>query len=106
MLQAATEMLPPRRVGLPLTWMPQQPQQLDLPQDACGIRDMIEYIVYFLNGDLLIGLGVHSRAHHAIAALANDFLQDISARSSAQKSPGVPMKPGAGCSQLLLLLGD
>ena len=67
---------------------------------------MIKHIVDFLNSDLLIGLGVHSRAHHAIAALANDLLQDVSARSSAQKSPGGAVKPGAGWTQSLLPPGD
>lgn len=42
------------------TWVLQEPQQLDLPQDACGIRHMLKHIVDLLDGHLLPGVVVNS----------------------------------------------
>ena len=50
--------------------MAQQAQQLDLPQDACRIGDVVEHVVDFFDGDLGPGQGVHGGTDDAVGALA------------------------------------
>ena len=64
------------------TWVPEQSQELDLPQDPCRVRDMVEYIIDLFDGHFLPGLRIKGAAHHAIAALAYDFLDVVSIRFS------------------------
>ena len=64
------------------TWVSKQPQKLDLPQDPRRVRDMVEYIIDLFNGHFLPGLRIKGAAHHAIAALAYDFLDVVSIRFS------------------------
>ena len=40
-------------------WMPQQPQQLDLPQYPSRVGDVIKHIVDLFNGHFLPRLVVH-----------------------------------------------
>jgi hypothetical protein len=51
--------------------MAQVAQQLDLPQRATRVREVLERIADFLDGHLLPGHRVLCRAHHAVCALAN-----------------------------------
>lgn len=96
--------------------MSQQPQQLDLPQDARGVRDVIEDVVDLFDGYLLPSLRVQSGAHHPIAPFANDLLDAVSVRLSilceelfcVHLSTGGPLREGeaalmsAGCNLYLV----
>jgi hypothetical protein len=59
------------------TWMPQQPQQLDLPQYPSRVRDVVEHVVDLLNGHLLTRLVVDCRAHDAVRPFADDLLDGV-----------------------------
>lgn len=60
-------------------WMTKNPEKLNFPKDACGIRDVFEDIIYLLNGNFLSKMGVKCRADNTIATFANYFLDSISA---------------------------
>lgn len=54
----------------------QEAEQLDLAEDAGGVRDVLEDVVDLLDGDVLAGEGVEGGGDHAVAALA-DHLGDL-----------------------------
>lgn len=64
-------------LDLNYVWVTQQPEQLNLPKDAGGIRDMIENIINLLDRHSLAGLGVDSGSHNTITPFANDFTDFI-----------------------------
>ena len=71
--------LPPRRrkqdmLYLHNIWVPQEPEELDLPEYPCRIRHMLEDVVYLLYSHLFTSMRVHGRANHAVAAFAYDLL--------------------------------
>ena len=59
------------------TRMPQEPQQLDLPQDSGRVGDVVEHVVDLLDRHLLARLGVDRRADDAVGALADDLLDSV-----------------------------
>jgi hypothetical protein len=54
----------------------QEAEQLDLPEDAGGVGDVLEDVVDLLDGDALAGVGVDGGGYQAVAALA-DHLGDL-----------------------------
>ena len=71
--------LPPRRrehdvLNLDYVWVMKQPEELDLPQYACGIRDVLKHIIDLLDSNPLTGAGVHSCSNYSVAPFTNDFL--------------------------------
>jgi hypothetical protein len=51
----------------------QQPKELDLTQNACGIRYVLKHIIDLLNRNPLSGAGIYCSSNY-ITPLANDFL--------------------------------
>jgi hypothetical protein len=71
--------LPPRRrehdvLNLDYVWVTKQPEELDLPQYACGIRDVLKHIIDLLDSNPLTGAGVRSCSNYFVAPFTNDFL--------------------------------
>lgn len=60
--------------------MAQQPEELDLPQNARGVGHVFENVVYLLDGDPLPSVDIHRRPHHAIASLAHHLLDLVLGR--------------------------
>lgn len=63
-------------LDLNYVWVPQQPEQLDLPKDAGGIGDMVKDINNLLDSHTLTSLGVDSSGHNTVAPFAN-YLADL-----------------------------
>ncbi len=59
------------------TRMPQEPQQLDLPQYTRRVGDVVEHVVDLLDRHLLARLVVDRRADDAVGALADDLLDGV-----------------------------
>jgi len=57
-------------------WVAQEAEQLDLPKDAGGVRDVLKDVIDLLDGDALASVGVDGGGNHAVAALA-DHLGDL-----------------------------
>ena len=71
--------LPPRRrehdvLNLNYVWVTKQPKELDLPQYACGIRDVLKHIIDLLDSNPLTGAGIYGCSNYSVASFANDFL--------------------------------
>jgi hypothetical protein len=71
--------LPPRRgehyvLDLYYVRMTEQPKELDLTEDACGIRHVLKHIIDLLNRNPLTGAGIYCSSNYSITPLANDFL--------------------------------
>lgn len=60
--------------------MAKQTKQLDLSQYTGRIRNMLEYIVYFLDCNPLSRARVDRRPNHAITSLSNHLLDLVLAR--------------------------
>jgi hypothetical protein len=60
-------------LDLNYVWVPQQPQQLDLPKDAGGVGDMIKDVNNLLDSHTLTSLGVNSSGHNTVAPFANNL---------------------------------
>lgn len=75
---------PPRRrkhnvLDLNYVWVPQQPEQLDLPKDAGGVGDVIKDVNNLLDSHALTSLGVDGSGHNTVAPFANDLADLIAA---------------------------
>jgi len=71
--------LPPRRrehdvLNLNYVWVTKQPKELDLPQNARGIRDVLKHIIDLLDSNPLTGAGIYSCSNYSVAPFTNDFL--------------------------------
>lgn len=71
--------LPPRRgehyvLDLYYVRMAEQPKELDLTEDARGIRYVLKHIIDLLNRNPLTGAGIYCSSNYSITPLANDFL--------------------------------
>lgn len=58
----------------------QKAKQLDLAENAGGVRDMLKDVVDLFYGDALAGVGVDGGRHDAVAALADHFADLVPVR--------------------------
>ena len=57
--------------------MAQEPEELDLTENASCIRDVLEDVVDLLDGDFLSRVRVVGRADDSVASFADDFLDSV-----------------------------
>lgn len=75
--------VPPRRrqhnvFDLDDIGVPQQPEKLDLAEDPGSVRQVLEDVLYLLDGYLLARMLVNSRTDDPVAPFANDLLDLVS----------------------------
>lgn len=55
----------------------EEPEELDLAEDAGGVGDVLEDVVDLLDGDFLSRVCVVGRAYDSVAPFADDFLDPV-----------------------------